>query len=84
MKRITTCFLLAPLLLSTPSAFAKVYQTPSKSHQLETVPLSITGSADGKYTYILNEGGKIDIYKENGEQETLNVSAEFDTIFKCP
>ena len=81
MKRLTTCLLLASFFFSAPSIYAKVYQTPSKSYQTQTTPLAITGSADGRYTFVLGEGGKIDIYNENGEHEELDVSPEFDAIF---
>lgn len=81
MKRVTACLLLAPFFFSAPSAYAKVYQTPAKSYQLETSPLAVTGSADGKYTFVLSEGGQINIYNEGGEQDKLTVSAEFDSIY---
>nr|MBF0222128.1 hypothetical protein [Desulfobulbaceae bacterium] len=81
MKKITTCLLLAPLIFCVPGSYAKVYQTPAKSYQTMTSPLAVTGSADGKYTFVLSEGGQINIYKENGEQDKLTVSAEFDAIY---
>jgi hypothetical protein len=81
MKRFTTLFLVTLFLLSTASLEAKVFQTPAKSYQTQTTPLAVTGSADGKYTFVLSEGGRIDIYHENGEHDELNVSAEFDTIY---
>ena len=81
MKKITTCLLLAPFFLTAPGVDAKVFQTPAKSYKSQTSPLAITGSADGKYTFVLNEGGIINIYKDNGEQDQLTVSSEFDSIF---
>ena len=75
-------YFLTFLLFHTPAVvYAKVYQTPTKSYQTKTAPLSITGSSDGKYTFVLSEGGKIDIYHSNGEHDELTVSEEFDTIF---
>ena len=81
MRKLTTCLLLAPFFFYTPIASAKVFQTPAKTYQTKTSPLAVTGSADGKYTFVLSEGGKIDIYAENNEHDELTVSAEFDSIY---
>jgi len=82
MKRLTTFLLLTLIFVNAPGLVgAKVYQTPAKSYQTQTPPLAVTGSADGKYTFVLSEGGKIDIYSDNGEHDELTVSPEFDAIY---
>jgi len=81
MKQFTTFLLLSILFAYAPSLHAKVYQTPAKSYQTQTAPLAVTGSADGKYTFVLSEGGKIDIYSANGDHDELSVSSEFDAIY---
>lgn len=81
MKKITTCFLLAPFIFGASTAYPKVYQTMDKSYLTHTPPLAVTGSVDGKYTFVLSEGGKIDIFKENGERDEMTVSDEFDALF---
>ncbi|MFZ5774996.1 MAG: DsbA family protein [Thermodesulfobacteriota bacterium] len=50
------------------------YKTP-------TTPLDVTASIDGKWTFVLSEGGKLSIFSETGTlEETLNVDPGMDRI----
>jgi hypothetical protein len=60
---------------------AEVYQTIDKSYNLEVTPLDVTGSVDGRYTFVLAEGGKVLIFTESGEKEEIEVDPEMDRIF---
>lgn len=73
---LTICF----GLLLAHTAGAKVFQTPDKSFATSTAPVDISTSADGRYTFILTEGGEVVISSESADQETIQVDPSFDKI----
>jgi len=75
------CILLIALLFSfSTMAHAEVEKGASKTFKLDAKPIDMTVSADGKYTFILAEGGKILIFDRGGVlKDTLKVS---DSVMK--
>ena len=66
-------------------AQAEVEKGASKTLKLDAKPIDMTVSADGKYTFILAEGGKILIFDQGGElKDTLNVSNSVVSIGTSP
>lgn len=66
-------------------AWAEVEIGATKSLKLESKPIDMTVSADGKYTFILVEGGKILIFDSNGTQkDILTVSKTVVSIGSSP
>ena len=80
------CILLAALLFTFSSlARAEVEQEALKTLKLEAKPIDVTVSADGKYTFILVEGGKVLIYDTAGKlQDTIKVSDSVVSISSLP
>lgn len=77
-------FLLAGTVLMPPligTAAAEVYQTIDKTYTTENAPIAITGSADGKYSFVLSEGGKVYIYSSSGEKNEISVDPGMDHIY---
>ncbi len=75
------CIVLIALLFSfSAMAQAEVVKGASKTLKLEAKPVDMAVSADGKYTFILAEGGKVLIYDSSGAlKDTLKVS---DSVVK--
>ena len=66
-------------------AWAEVEMSVSKTLKLESKPIDLAVSADGKYTFILVEGGKVLIYDSNGTlKDTLTVSKTVFSIGSSP
>lgn len=66
-------------------AWAEVEKGASKTLELENKPIDMAVSADGKYTFILAEGGKVLIYDSNGTlKDTLTVSKTVVSIGSSP
>jgi hypothetical protein len=66
-------------------AQAEVEKGASKTLNLDGKPIDMAVSADGKYTFILAEGGKILIVGNNGElKDTLQVSDSVVSIGTSP
>ena len=66
-------------------AWAEVEMSVSKTMKLESKPIDMAVSADGKYTFILAEGGKVLIYDSNGTlKDTLTVSKTVFSISSSP
>ena len=66
-------------------AWAEVEMSVSKTLKLESKPIDMAVSADGKYTFILAEGGKVLIYDSNGTlKDTLTVSKTVFSISSSP
>lgn len=86
MHRIDTKLirLLGGLLLAlawAPAALAAVDWEAGRSIKPGKPPLDVAGSADGKWTYVLTEGGKINIYSAEGElNDTITVDPAMDRI----
>ena len=80
------CILLLVLLFSFSTlALAEVEKGASKTLKLEAKPIDMTISADGKYTFILAEGGKVLILNSSGElEDTLEVSDSVVSIGTSP
>jgi protein-disulfide isomerase len=80
------CILLAALLFTFSSlARAEVEQEALKTLKLEAKPIDVTVSADGNYTFILVEGGKVLIYDTAGKlQDTIKVSDSVVSISSLP
>ena len=80
------CILLSVLLFCfTSMAQAEVEKGASKTIKLEAKPIDMTVSGDGKYTFILAEGGKVLIFDKSGVQkDTLQVSDSVVSIGTSP
>jgi len=80
------CILLIALLFSfSTMAHAEVEKGASKTFKLDAKPIDMTVSADGKYTFILAEGGKILIFNKGGVlKDTLKVSDSVVNIGTSP
>jgi len=80
------CIIILVLLFSFSAVtLAEVETGASKTFKLEAKPVDMTVSADGKYTFILAEGGKILIYDSAGAlKDTLKVSDSVVSIGTSP
>lgn len=80
------CILLIALLFSFSTLVqAEVEKGASKTLKLDAKPIDMTISADGKYTFILAEGGKILILDSAGQlKDTLKVSESAVSIGTSP
>ena len=66
-------------------AQAEVVKGQAKTIQLESKPMDMAVSADGKYTFVLAEGGRVLIFDRNGQlQDTLKVSDSAVSIGTSP
>lgn len=79
-KLIFTLFMTTLLCLSSLSVQAKVYQTIDQTNTTETSPLDLCASADGRYTFVLTQGGKIRIYGDSGRNDEITVNPAFNRI----
>ncbi|MFH1020321.1 MAG: thioredoxin domain-containing protein [Pseudomonadota bacterium] len=81
-RRFFGCFpmILAALLLTTPCQ-AGVDWEVSSTLKTPTAPLDVTASLDGKWTFVLAEGGKLLVYSDKGTlEETIPVDPAMDHI----
>ena len=80
------CILFIALLFSfSAMAHAEVEKGASKILKLDAKPIDMAVSADGKYTFILAEGGKILIVDSSGAlKDTLKVSDSVVSIGTSP
>ena len=79
------CILLLVLLLSSSLAVAEVEKGASRSIKLDAKPIDMTTTADGKYTFVLAEGGKVLIIDSSGTvKDTLKVSDSAISIGTSP
>lgn len=81
-RRFFGCFplLFAALILAAPCQ-AGVDWEVSNTLKTPAVPLDITASLDGKWTFVLAEGGKLLIYSEKGVlEDTIGVDPAMDRI----
>ena len=66
-------------------ALAEVEKGSSRTIKLEAKPIDMTITADGKYTFVLAEGGKVLIIDSNGNiKDTLKVSESAMSIGTSP
>jgi hypothetical protein len=80
------CILLLAILFSFSTlALAEVEKGASKTFKLDSKPIDMTVSADGKYTFILAEGGNVLIFDSAGAlKDTLKVSDSVVSIGTSP
>ena len=84
MKNRFISLFFAGLLVTPPlvgAATTEIYQTIDKSYTTESAPLAVTGSADGKYSFILSESGKVYIFSSSGEKNEIEVDPNMDDIY---
>lgn len=68
-------------LLAASSSQAGVEWNITANFKSPTTPLDITSSTDGKWTYVLAEGGKLYIFSDSGAlEETVSVDPAMDRI----
>lgn len=82
-RRFLGCFpmLFATLILVTPCQAGGVDWEVNNTLKTPTAPLDITASLDGKWTFVLAEGGKLLIYSDKGTlEETIAVDPAMDRI----
>ena len=80
------CILLLAILFSFSTlGLAEVEKGASKTFKLDSKPIDMTVSADGKYTFILAEGGNVLIFDSAGAlKDTLKVSDSVVSIGTSP
>jgi hypothetical protein len=80
------CILFLVMLFSFSTlAFAEVEKGASRTIKLEAKPIDMTTTADGKYTFVLAEGGKVLIIDSSGQvKDTLKVSESAMSIGTSP
>ena len=80
------CILLVALIFCFSTlVMAEVEMGQSKIFKLDAKPIDITTSADGKYTFVLAEGGKIFILDSSGTlKDTLTVNESVVSIGTSP
>ena len=81
MKKTIVTLAVGLTLLLVQNSWAKVFQTPVKSFDTKSAPIDISGSADGRYTFVLTEGGEVVISSESGDREVIKVDPSFDKIY---
>lgn len=66
-------------------AAAEVEKGAAKTIKLETKPMDMAVSADGKYTFVLAEGGRVFIIDQQGQlKDTIKVSESVMSIGTSP
>lgn len=82
----SVCIMLIALLFCFSAlAQAEVEKGASKTLKLETKPIDLAVSADGKYTFVLAEGGQVLIYDNTGDlRGSLKVSDSVVRIGSSP
>jgi len=83
-NRLASLFLIGIIAippLSGTAAATEVYQTLDKSYTLDSAPIAITASADGRYSFVLGDGGKVYIFSKSGERDEIDVDPSMDSIF---
>ncbi len=75
------CLISFSLTLGANRARTEVFTELGKTMELEKPPLDIAGTPEGKYTFILLEGGKVVIYSADGEKNEMQVDPNMDRIF---
>jgi len=80
------CILLLTIMVSLSTMVqAEVEMGDAKTLKLEAKPIDMAVSADGKYTFILAEGGKIFIMDSSGTiKDSLDVSDSVVSIGTTP
>ena len=87
MKQVRniSIFLVALIFCFSGLVSAEVEMGQSKTFKLDAKPIDMTSSADGKYTFVLAEGGKVFILDGSGTlKDTLTVSESVMSIGTSP
>ncbi len=78
-------FLVALFFCFSTLVMAEVEMGQTKTFKLDAKPIDIATSADGKYTFVLAEGGKIFILDSSGTlKDTLTVNESVVSIGTSP
>ncbi|MFC1826493.1 YncE family protein [Thermodesulfobacteriota bacterium] len=80
------CILLAALIFCFSAVgMAEVVTGDSKTFKLDAKPIDMTTTADGKYTFVLAEGGKVLVLDKSGTvKDTLSVKESVVSIGTSP
>jgi hypothetical protein len=71
----------ALVLASASPALGRVDWEAGRTLKPEKPPLDVAGTVDGKWTFVLAEGGKVYIYSADGQlNDTLEVETGMDRI----
>ena len=77
--------LIALMFCFSGLVMAEVEMGQAKTFKLDAKPIDMATSADGKYTYVLAEGGKVFIIDSSGKiKDTLTVSESVVSIGTSP
>ncbi len=80
-KKTLIAFILLFFFLSGQPGWAKVFQSIDNTYTTTGSPIDVSGSADGQYTFVLTEGGKVVIYGKSGDRDEIMVDPAFDRIY---
>ncbi|MBU0728407.1 MAG: DsbA family protein [Proteobacteria bacterium] len=83
MNKIINCISLTLLLLTVfaAAALAEIEWQTLHTIQSEAKPIDIASTVDGKWIYVLTDGGKISVYSDSGVlEDTLDVGQDMDRI----
>ena len=80
------CILVAALIFCFSAVgMAEVVTGDSKTFKLDAKPIDMTTTADGKYTFVLAEGGKVLVLDKSGTvKDTLSVKESVVSIGTSP
>ena len=80
------CILVAALIFCFSAVgMAEVVTGVSKTFKLDATPIDMTTTADGKYTFVLTEGGKVLVLDNSGTvKDTLSVKESVVSIGTSP
>jgi len=87
MRHVRNTFILLAALIFCFSAMgmAEVVTGDSKTFKLDAKPIDMTTTADGKYTFVLAEGGKVFVLDRSGTvKDTLSVKESVVSIGASP
>ena len=77
--------LTAPIFCFSGLVMAEVEKGDSRTFKLEAKPIDMATSADGQYTFVLTEGGKVFILDRSGTlKDTLTVNESVMSIGTSP
>lgn len=80
-RSIKSCLLVVILLLTASLAGAQVDWNLEKTLKIKAAPLDVAVSADGKFIFVLTEGGRIQIFSPDGTlKDTINVGQSIERI----
>jgi hypothetical protein len=81
LSAIIGALVLTLVLASAFPAWGRVAWEAGRTLKPEKAPLDVAGTADGKWTFVLAEGGKVYIYSADGQlNDTMDVEPGMDRI----